>query len=357
MKRACLSIVTAASMVATAAAQAGPSMAFTSVPAVPATQSVRHAVMQSRAGERMVVVVKEPAACGARPTEPRFALDDGVLRVGFRLPAAAARTCVATAVFTMKGLPPEPVAVLADAQHAAAAPARAEREPGLALTFIGGEARPVAGIAQPVVRQLRSGGQLVAVVTQPAACGSRLSDAAVALDETNLALRYRAAASGGQAPSCAATAVFTVRGLPSRKLIAVAQPALSDRGGHLASVADSTAKATPTMRFMATPAIRASAFGALQNVVQVRSGDAMNVVIHEPAACGDRPERASFKLEGGLLRLHYQMPNTRTSETGCVATVMAAFRGLPADDIRVVAASGSAPGGTLAMDRAQANSH
>jgi len=357
MKRTHVLIAALASLGATAApAQANPSMSFLSAPAVREQGVVQRTVMQSRAGDRMVVVVKEPAACGARPAAPRLALNDGVLHVGFSLPPTTTPACVATAVFTVKGLPSEPVSVLADADDATAAPARADHDQALAVKFIGGEARPVEGIAEAAVRQVRNGGQLVAVVTQPAACGTRLSDPAVALDETDLALRYGAAASSGATPSCAATAVFSVKGLPSRELTAVARPSPLAQGAQVASPTEGAAGPAPKMSFVAAPAIPAAAFGSLRNVVQVRSGDAMSVIIHEPAACGARPERASFKLEGWQLRLNYRMPKAQNPATGCVATAMVTFRGLPAHDIRVVAVSGSAPDGTLAMVWPQATS-
>jgi hypothetical protein len=318
---------------------------------VPTDGAPQRALVQSRTGDRMVVVVKQPAACGARLTDPHFALNDSVLRVGFRVPAAAssAPVCVATGIFTMKDLPSGSLSVLASADDAIASTMRASPTPTLAMKFLGAESRPLAeGGAQTSVRQIRHGDQIVAVVTAPARCGTRLADPTAELEQSNLVLRYRVAVADGQQRPCAATAVFSVKGLPSRALVALAQPAPSAGSVEIAASAAAPVQSAPRMSFVAAPAIPVSGFGSERHVVQVRNGDTMNVVIHEPAACGDRPERASFKLERGRLWLRYGMRAAQTSATSCVATAMVAFRGLPADDIEVVATSDSAPDGTLA---------
>lgn len=338
-----------------------PSMHFLALAATQAPGSISSQLMQSRHRDRMVVVVKEPAACGQRLSAPSFAVDEGVLHLGYRRPAASAQqSCVATGIFTLKGLPQRPLTVAADAVHAgfgtladnrgpSAGEADAQRSqagPRLAMKFIGGQAKRVTGTVQRSVRQMRKGDQMVAVVTQPVACGTRLIEPSVALDEHALALRYGMTESAGGA-MCAATGVFSVKGLPAGKWVAVAQ-------GHAVSVARTSQPSRPEsngprMSFIGTPALMQAAGG--RGSVQVRNGDALNLVLHEPAPCGERLQAAAFKLEGRRLSVHYQVPGTQASEAKCIATAMIVFRGLPAQDIRVVAVSDTVPAQRLALAR------
>jgi hypothetical protein len=336
---------------ATLSAHASPSMSFLAAPAVQTEGAAQRGLLQAREGDRMVVVVKEPAACGERMSAARVAVIEGVVHVGFRVPAAgsAAPACLATGIFTLKGVPSQPLFVLAEADRAAGLPPPENPTPQPAMKFLAGEARPVEGGARASVRQVRYGDRMIAVVTEPAACGSRLADPAVALEQSKLVLRYEAAAPAGEARPCAATAVFTVTGLPSRDMGAVARPAPLR---HLAAARGGASDASgPTMRFQGVPAVAAPAMQAQRSVVQVRRGDAMSVIIREPAACGERPDRASFQLERGRLWVRYRMPGAQPRQGRCVATAMIAFRGLPPDELRVVAMSDSMPEATLAMDR------
>lgn len=356
MKRFSVILAALVSTGAAMAATSGPSMQFLAAPAKQEQGALTPTRVQSRLGDRMVVVVKEPAACGQRLTDPHYVLSDGVLRLGFRLPAAdaQAQACIATAIFTLKGLPPEPVLVQTEAGAAMVAQARPDPASTLPVKFLAGAARPVDGIAQSEVRQVRSGDQLIAVVTQPAACGTRLLDPSVRLDESKLALRYRVTEAASQAKSCAATAVFSVKGLPERELTTVAEATRRRASAALEMAAAPAATAGPRMSFVGIPAISQSTAGPQRDVVQARNGDAMNVIVHEPAACGERLQRASFSLEGRQLFVHYQVPVDQASASGCVATAMILFRGLPSEDIQVVAISDPAPVANLALVRPQA---
>jgi len=348
-----------AALISTGAAMAatsGPSMQFLAAPARQEQGALTPTRAQSRVGDRMVVVVKEPAACGQRLTDPHYVLNDGVLHLGFQVPAAdaQAQTCIATAIFTLKGLPPEPVLVQTEAGAAMTAWAQTDTASPLPVKFLAGAARPVNGIAQAEVRQVRTATQLIAVVTQPAACGTRLSDPSVTLDESKLSLRYRVTEAASQAKSCAATAVFSVKGLPQRELTTVAEATLRRGSAGPAMATQAAAAPGPKMSFVGVPAISQSTPVPQRDVVQARNGDAMNVIVHEPAACGERLQRASFSLEGRQLFVHYQVPVDQASTSGCVATAMILFRGLPSDDIQVVAVSDPAPVANLALVRPQA---
>ena len=54
-----------------------------------------------------------------------------------------------------------------------------------------------------------------------------------------------------------------------------------------------SAIATSTMKFLASPAIAVKGYASYPRVVQVRNSDTTNVIVHQPAACGEREPRGS----------------------------------------------------------------
>jgi hypothetical protein len=64
----------------------------------------------------------------------------------------------------------------------------------------------------------------------------------------------------------------------------------------------------------------------------------MQLILREPAPCGERPTAPAFGIEGQRLTLHYRVsaPNAATT---CRSTVMVRFHGLPAGELEVVALS------------------
>jgi len=120
--------------------------------------------------------------------------------------------------------------------------------------------------------------------------------------------------------------LFEKSTLPALCLTAVAVPAL-------AGAADTP---NSTMNFLASPAIAASGYASYPHVVQVRNSDVTNVIVHQPAACGERLTDAAYELEGKWLLLRYSAPYKSAWNSECVSTGMFVFHGLPAD-VQVVA--------------------
>ena len=92
-----------------------------------------------------------------------------------------------------------------------------------------------------------------------------------------------------------------------------------------------------TMTFLASPAIAIPGYGEYPHVVYVRSGDTMNVIVHQPVACGERLRDGSFEVESKWLLLRYSAPYEGAWNGPCISTGMFVFHGLPSGDIQVVA--------------------
>jgi hypothetical protein len=108
------------------AADAVPSMKFVATMAAPARGTPQRSITQSRSGDRMVVVVQEPAACGERPAAPSFDIDGQRLTIRYRVAAPAKAgpgACFATAIASFHDLPSGELKVVAVAE----APADAGR--------------------------------------------------------------------------------------------------------------------------------------------------------------------------------------------------------------------------------------
>jgi len=92
-------------LVNSTAALAGPAMQFNASPARAVDGRALRALIEERIADRMIVIVKEPAACGERLSAPGFRLAGSRLELLYEVPAAGAAPCLATAVFTFRGLP------------------------------------------------------------------------------------------------------------------------------------------------------------------------------------------------------------------------------------------------------------
>jgi hypothetical protein len=321
----------------------GAEMSFLSFSAVPVQGMALAARVEQRAGDRMVVRVSEPAHCDTRISAPEFALGGGELRLQYLVPAppVGAGACLATALFSFRNLPEAPVTVVASAQPVPApeALAVADSDNGLAPGFLALEAGPVHGVAQRFLEEVRSQDRIIAVVGEPAACGSRLSDPSVELAGSRLAFHYKVAApEGGNAP-CAARAVFSLRGLPDRSFEVVALASPQESSAVVAMAAPDVA--VPRMSMVAAPAVPGN---SQRMVVQALHGDTLNVVARDPAPCGERTRSARFSVSGNELAVRYDIASANGRAT-CVGTTMLSFSGLPAGVVRAVA---------LAQDPAQA---
>ena len=92
-------------------------MLFRSVPATPSANPPERKIVKSQRGDRMTVVVSEPAACGSRPVEPVARLADDSLYLHFALAPSTAPdkgACVATGVFALHNLPDRQLQVAVD---------------------------------------------------------------------------------------------------------------------------------------------------------------------------------------------------------------------------------------------------
>jgi hypothetical protein len=321
------------------AADAVPTMNFLAAPAVPLIGEPQPPIEHSRRADRMVVVVHEVAACGERLSSPRLALVGKELRLDYESPAPAPGTCVATGVFTIGNLPAEPLVVVAQARSVPLrAPAQANRSE-TRLTFISAPANHVQGKDRFTLRQAQHGARMVAVISEPAACGSRLQDASAvaAPDGPNLALRYRVVPPAA-GEDCTALGVFAVDGLPRPGMLAQAQSEPIFAPAAAATVR--TGAPAPTMGFLAAPAtpIAESADAAAgRTVMSVRRGDILQVIVREPAPCGARAASASFAIDERRLTIRYGLQKAVAYETPCMAIAMGTFHGLPAGDFKLEA--------------------
>lgn len=110
---------------APAAAAAAPSELmgmrfFVGVPATTTTGEAKREVLQSRRGDRMTVIVTDPAACGSRPVEPAASIAEGKLHLQYTLAApvtAAEGPCLATAVFALHHVPAGDMQIAVDANY------------------------------------------------------------------------------------------------------------------------------------------------------------------------------------------------------------------------------------------------
>ncbi len=336
MKKAPIVLAIMAATGTACAAAATPSMNFLSVAAVPVQGAAQGSVAQTRHADQMVVVVKEPAACGRRLSQPSAAIRDGMLQLGYVRPEGATG-CLATGIFTIKGLPRDALQVIARAQPQVQQPVDSIASASLPMEFHAVAARPVLGPVQRAITQERKDDRIVAVVTEPAGCGARIADPWVSLEGSHLALHYTVTGSIPSPATCAATAVFAVNGLPQRELAAIGpiQPGQASASGEQATA--------PTMHFLASTATMAAGFSGKRDVAQVRNGDAMTLVVREPASCGVRPQAASYQLEGSQLTVHYQLAGARDASANCVSTAMITFRGLPERELHVAASSEPMP--------------
>jgi len=105
---------------ACAAPPVQPAMTFLAAPAIPLRTGIAPSVVHSRNGDRMVVVVRAPAACGQRLSRPGAVLESGAVRLSYRVPEDGERNCIATAVFALHGLPSREFEVVAAAEPALA---------------------------------------------------------------------------------------------------------------------------------------------------------------------------------------------------------------------------------------------
>ena len=206
-----------------------PEMKFLAVPATDPGAGANLAAGQARTDDRMVVVLREPAACGARPSNPRFALEGSALRLGFDIerPADGAAGCVAKAIFTLTRLPAISLQVRADVHERKELPARVQAslpaipatwnapEGGARMQFLASPAVPVSGtMNRRDFVQFRDGEVLQVVLHEPAPCGERPASPSFQVAGDRLFVGYRVAQPAGSGGNCLATAMFTFHGLP-----------------------------------------------------------------------------------------------------------------------------------------------
>jgi len=234
-------------------------------------------------------------------------------------------------IFSNSTFPTLCLFAIAGTALAAPVPARAST-----MDFLASPAIAVSGYASyPHVVQVHNSDVTNVIVHQPVACGERLTDASYELEGKFLLLRYSAPYKGAWNSECVSTGMFVFHGLPPGDLQVVALPEPT----AAVAVAAPAAGEDLQMGFLASPAIALTPgrYASYPHVVQVRTGDVTNVIVHQPVACGERLSDATFELAGDWLLLRYSVPYSGNWESGCISTGMYAFRGLPPRDIQVVA--------------------
>ena len=295
-------------------------------------------VVQVRNSDTTNVIVHQPAACGERLRDASFEVEGKWLLVRYAAPYKGDwnSECVSTGMFVFRGLPPGEIQVVALPEPLPLAEAAVPNETSdLRMGFLASPAIVVVPgryASYPHVVQVQSNDVTNVIVHQPVACGERLRDASFELEGDWLLLRYAAPYEGNWESGCISTGMYTFRGLPGRNIQVVALPE------PVPVVASAPAAVGPALRmgFLASPAIPVSGYAAYPDVVQVRNGDTANVIVHQPAACGERLRDAAFELQGNWLLLRYSAPYASKSNSDCVSTGMFVFRGLPAGKIQVV---------------------
>ncbi len=88
---------------------AQPAMKFLSVPAVAQSEWMQPERLELRRGSQMIVILKQAAVCGQRPSQPWVDADANSVRVGYSVPTggdgAAGPACVATGIFALRSVP------------------------------------------------------------------------------------------------------------------------------------------------------------------------------------------------------------------------------------------------------------
>ena len=297
-------------------------------------------VVQVRNSDTTNVIVHQPAACGERLRDASFEVEGNWLLLRYAAPYKGAWTsdCISTGMFVFRGLPPGAVQVVALPEPVPVGEAAVSNETSsLRMGFLASPAiAPVPGryASYPHVVQVQSSDVTNIIVHQPVACGERLRDASFELEGDWLLLRYAAPYAGNWESECVSTGMYTFRGLPGRNIQVVALP---EPVPVVTSASVPVGPPALRMGFLASPAIPVPGYPAFPDVVQVRNGDTANVIVHQPAACGERLRDAAFELQDNWLLLRYSAPYASNSKNDCVSTGMFVFRGLPAGNIQVVA--------------------
>ncbi len=331
MKQA-IAILGATVCIGTAFASPGAeTMKFLSVPAVASVRSAQPEVQQVRSQNVMTVVFRQAAPCGQRPSDPWFERSGDTLHLGYRVAAPAADSrqpaCVATGIFTIKGLPEQPYHVLAQSRDIAPQTTAQADAVKPSMRFMAAPAVRVAHVEAPTLLRQWSDGQLVVVARQPARCGLRASAPTYTLDGATLRVGFDVPAPPADLASgpCTATAIFTFRGLPARELrvLADARP--------VADVPPLAARdETPAMKFTSVPAIYEEGVGRAEQL-QYRRGSDLVVILKRPSACGSRPTEPWMAMSADTVRVGYRAtPRAGASDPGtCVATGIFTIQGVP----------------------------
>lgn len=285
----------------------------------------------------MVVIAKDPAQCGEKARDPTFEISSGAVRLGYTLSAArgAALDCTATTILTLNNLPSGELQVAADARSETVMAVRTPAQ-GVAIPtkFLGVQAIQEAQFHERRIYQQRNGDAMTIIVKDPAQCGQRPVDPSVVVKggevEVGFSLPQDTSEDGRD---CVATAIFTVQNLPDRNL----QVAVNEQIKPLEITAGSDGESAASMTFKGVPAVPTSGFHG-QVVLQHRERDRLVVIVKDGANCGERPEGASFRLNGRSLQLNYGLPSIKAASYGespCAATAIFTLKNLPPVDLRV----------------------
>jgi hypothetical protein len=90
------------------AVAAGPSLNFTSVSVTEKVEITQHKVSPYRAGDKMIVVVRDPIVCGQEVVKPHFTLHGDELVLQYDLtnaPSGEVGSCTELSVFQVNGVP------------------------------------------------------------------------------------------------------------------------------------------------------------------------------------------------------------------------------------------------------------
>ena len=312
-------------------------MSFLATPAIaiPGYAEYPH-VVQVRSKDVTNVIVHQPVACGERLRDASFELEGKWLLLRYSAPYEGTwnSPCVSTGMFVFRGLPAGDIQIVALPEPLPISAASAPPDSS-SMGFLASPAVAVPGYpTYPHVVQVRSSDVTNVIVHQPVACGERLRDASFEREGDFLLLRYSAPYEGTWDSPCISTGMYTFRGLPAGdiQLVALPEPV---RAEALKVAAD----AHPLrMGFLATPAVAVSGYATYPDIVQVHNGDTLNVIVHQPVACGERLTDASFERESEYLLLRYSTPYSGGLDSPCISTGMFVLRGLASgEEVQVVA--------------------
>jgi hypothetical protein len=194
------------------------------------------------------------------------------------------------------------------------------------------------GPASHTVIPVTYGGVTTVVIKDPAQCGQQPGEASFVVEGNTVRVLYSMPADDGKG-RCEAIAVATLHNLPPGISRITAEP----RPAALAAAKPAPAHEAATMSFLAASALPAQS-GEQHAAYPLRDRDTMLVTVKDAAPCGARAVNPSFRIEGGTLRVDYELAGGGSAGgANCLATEVFRFHSLPDRPLQVVATALPAP--------------